>query len=154
MSSFGELDAHLMREGTHPRLYEKLGSHLDGDGVTFAIWAPNAAAVSVIGDFNAWKPGANPVKLLPNTGGVWSGRVAGLTKGALYKFHITSKLRGYRVAKADPFALRHETAPGTASIVWASEHSWHDAAWMAQRAARSSVTAPVSIYECHLGSWR
>jgi 1,4-alpha-glucan branching enzyme len=154
MTEFGELDAHLMREGTHPRLYEKLGSHLDGDGVTFATWAPNAVAVSVIGDFNAWKPGATPLQLLPNTGGVWSGRVPGLTQGALYKLHVKSRLRGYQVAKADPFALRHETAPGTASIVWKSEHAWQDAAWMAQRAARSSVTAPVSIYELHLGSWR
>ncbi|MEO6777101.1 MAG: 1,4-alpha-glucan branching protein GlgB [Kofleriaceae bacterium] len=153
-TTFGELDAHLMREGTHPRLYEKLGSHLDEEGVTFALWAPNAAAVSVIGDFNGWKPGAAALRLLPNTGGVWSGRVAGLTKGALYKLHVTSKLGGYQVAKADPFALRHETAPGTASIVWASHHAWQDAVWMAQRAARSSASAPVSIYELHLGSWR
>ncbi|MEP6862094.1 MAG: 1,4-alpha-glucan branching protein GlgB [Deltaproteobacteria bacterium] len=154
MTAFGELDAHLMREGTHPRLYEKLGSHLDGDGVTFATWAPNAAAVSVIGDFNAWKPGASPLQLIPSTGGVWRGRVAGVKKGALYKLYVTSKLRGYQVAKADPFARRSELAPGTASIVWETAYEWQDAAWLAQRAAHSSPTAPVSIYECHLGSWR
>ena len=108
----------------------------------------------MIGDFNDWKPGAAPLHELPNTGGVWDGRVAGVAKGALYKYHIESKLRGYRVAKADPFAIRHEVAPGTASIVWSAEHAWQDAAWLEHRAARSAVDAPISIYECHLGSWR
>ncbi|HEY5921631.1 MAG TPA: 1,4-alpha-glucan branching protein GlgB [Kofleriaceae bacterium] len=149
---FGELDAHLMREGKHPRLHEKLGSHPTRDGTYFATWAPHAVAVSVIGDFNGWKPGAHPLAPLGDTG-VWHGSVPGVGKGALYKLHVRSKHRGYEVAKADPFSLRHEVAPGTASIVWTGEYEWRDAAWMQSRAARSTYTAPVSIYEVHLGSW-
>jgi 1,4-alpha-glucan branching enzyme len=149
---FGELDAYLMREGNHPRLHDKLGAHLVAGGTRFAAWAPNAAQVSVIGDFNGWKPGAHSLSAVGDTG-VWQGVVPRVGKGALYKLHIKSKLRGYEVAKADPFALRHEIAPGTASIVWTAEHAWQDASWIAQRAERSAVGAPVSIYELHLGSW-
>ncbi len=152
--AFGELDAHLMREGTHPKLHDKLGAHLEARGVRFGVWAPNAAAVSVIGDFNQWQPGANPLAQLPNTGGVWGGMITGLARGALYKFHIRSKVAAYEVAKADPFAIRHQEAPGTASIVWSTDHMWRDAAWMKTRAARSRIDAPVSIYEVHLGSWK
>ena len=153
--TFGDVDAHLFREGKHPRLHEVLGSHPTKDGTRFAVWAPHAEAVSVIGDFNGWKPGANPLALIttPDTGGVWSGTVPKLGKGALYKYHVRSKVRGYEVAKADPFALRHEVAPGTASIVWAHDYAWNDAAWMKQRGARSARSAPISIYEVHLGSW-
>jgi 1,4-alpha-glucan branching enzyme len=149
---FGELDAHLMREGKHPRLHDKLGSHPTGEGTYFATWAPSAAAVSVIGDWNGWKPGVNALAPLADTG-VWHGSVANVGKGALYKLHIKSKHRAYEVAKADPFALRHEVAPGTASIVWTTDYSWRDAAWLEQRASRSACTAPMSIYEVHLGSW-
>ncbi|HEX5064235.1 MAG TPA: 1,4-alpha-glucan branching protein GlgB, partial [Kofleriaceae bacterium] len=149
---FGELDAHLMREGKHPRLHEKLGSHPVAGGTYFATWAPHAAAVSVIGDFNNWRPGANALEPIGDTG-VWHGVVPNVGVGALYKLHIRSKLRSYEVAKADPFALRHEVPPGTASIVWTPEHTWRDDAWMAARAARSACEAPVSIYEVHLGSW-
>ena len=149
---FGELDAHLMREGKHPRLHDKLGSHLTDGGTYFATWAPNAAAISVIGDFNGWKAGVNRLEPIGDTG-VWQGTVPNVGKGALYKLHVRSKHRGYEVAKADPFALRHEIAPGTASIVWTSNHRWRDAAWMESRGARSSCTAPVSIYEVHVGSW-
>jgi 1,4-alpha-glucan branching enzyme len=133
-------------------LYDRLGAHLDGDGVRFGVWAPNAAQVSVIGDFNRWKPGANP--LVGASDGVWTGHVAGLARGALYKFHIISKLRGYQVAKADPFARRSEVAPGTASIVWSSEYAWRDAEWMRTRAPKSHADAPIAIYELHLGSWQ
>jgi len=147
--SFGELDAHLMHEGTHPKLFEKLGSHLDATGVTFGVWAPHANAVSIIGDFNQWKPGANPLR---EADGVWSGRVEGLERGALYKFHIHAK--HYEVAKADPFAQRHETAPGTASVVWSMQYEWRDAGWMKTRAQHSKPDAPVAIYEVHLGSWK
>jgi 1,4-alpha-glucan branching enzyme len=149
---FGELDAYLMREGKHPRLHDKLGAHPVVGGTRFAAWAPNAAQLSVIGDFNGWKPGANALTPVRDTG-VWQGFVQGVGKGALYKLHVKSKLRGYEVAKADPFALRHEVAPGTASIVWTAEHAWKDATWMGQRAAKSGFDAPVSIYEVHLGSW-
>jgi 1,4-alpha-glucan branching enzyme len=150
--AFGELDAHLMREGTHPRLHEKLGSHPTTDGTQFAVWAPSAAAVSVIGDFNDWTPGASPLAELPGTG-VWAGAVPAVGRGALYKYHIRSKLRGYQVAKADPFAIRHECPPHTASVVWTVDYTWSDAAWMASRAARSQPDAPIAIYELHLGSW-
>src|SRR5262245_45700919 len=149
---FGELDAHLMREGKHPRLHEKLGSHPGDGGTFFATWAPNAAEVSVIGDFNGWKAGSHPLARIGDTG-VCRGFVEGVGKGALYKLHIRSKVRGYEVAKADPFALRHEIAPGTASIVWTSDHEWRDRDWMAARGARSSCTAPAAFYEVHLGSW-
>jgi 1,4-alpha-glucan branching enzyme len=152
IDEFGELDAYLMREGKHPRLHDKLGAHPAASGTRFAAWAPNAAQVSVIGDFNGWKPGANALTPVGETG-VWQGFVPGVGKGALYKLHVKSKLRGYEVAKADPFALRHEIAPGTASIVWTVGYAWQDAEWMAQRAAKSSFDAPVSIYEVHLGSW-
>ncbi|MBA3503583.1 MAG: 1,4-alpha-glucan branching protein GlgB, partial [Deltaproteobacteria bacterium] len=153
--TFGDLDAHLLREGKHPRLHEVLGAHPVKGGTQFAVWAPHAEAVSVIGDFNEWKPGANPLAPItkPDTGGVWSGVVPKVGKGALYKYHVVSKVRGYTVAKADPFALRHEVAPGTASIVWSHEYQWNDAAWMKQRAKRSAPGAPISIYEVHLGSW-
>ncbi|HEV7557601.1 MAG TPA: 1,4-alpha-glucan branching enzyme, partial [Kofleriaceae bacterium] len=151
---FGELDAHLMREGTHPRLYDKLGAHPSPAGTRFAVWAPNAAQISVVGDFNGWKHDANPLARLPDTGGVWSGVIPGVERGALYKYHVRSKATNYEVNKADPFALRHEAAPNTASIVWTSSHTWTDASWMANRAARSAIDAPISIYEVHLGSWR
>jgi 1,4-alpha-glucan branching enzyme len=152
MNEFGELDAHLMREGKHPRLHEKLGSHPTDRGTYFAAWAPNAASISVIGDFNHWQPGANPLEPIDDTG-VWKGFVPDVGKGALYKLHVRSKTKGYEVAKADPYALRHEVAPGTASIVWSLDYTWGDAAWMKTRADKTSCHAPVSIYEVHLGSW-
>ncbi|HEU4612389.1 MAG TPA: 1,4-alpha-glucan branching protein GlgB, partial [Kofleriaceae bacterium] len=149
----GELDLHLFREGKHPRLHDKLGSHPVDGGTFFATWAPHAAAVSVIGDFNGWTPGANPLARLDDSG-IWQGTVPGVGKGALYKLHIKSQKNGYEVAKTDPFALRNEVAPATASIVWTAEHAWGDRQWMASRGTTSSCTAPMSIYEVHLGSWR
>jgi len=153
-SEFGELDAHLMREGKHPRLYDKLGAHVENGGTTFAVWAPSASAVSVIGDWNGWQPGATPLAQLPNTGGIWRGFAPGVVAGAHYKLHVTSQHGAYKVAKADPFARRAEPPPETASIVWNGSHAWNDAAWMAGRAAKSRLDAPISIYELHLGSWR
>src|SRR5262249_20143124 len=128
--AFGELDGYLMREGTHPRLYDKLGAHPIAGGTQFAVWAPSALAVSVIGEFNRGTPGAHPLRELPGTG-VWSGVVPGAARGALYKYHVRSRLRGYEVAKADPFAIRNEPPPATASMIWTPEHVWGDAAWMA-----------------------
>ncbi|MEJ7601582.1 MAG: 1,4-alpha-glucan branching protein GlgB, partial [Kofleriaceae bacterium] len=150
---FGDIDAHLMREGQHTRLYEKLGSHLVTGGTRFTVWAPNAATVSVIGDWNEWKPGAAPLAPIGATG-VWQGVVAGVERGAMYKYQITSRVNDYCVAKADPFAIRQEAPPGTASVVWDAPHAWGDATWMANRASASGRSAPVSIYEVHLGSWR
>jgi 1,4-alpha-glucan branching enzyme len=151
--AFGELDAHLMREGTHPRLYDKLGAHPIAGGTQFSVWAPNAEAISVIGDFNQWTPGASPLRELPDTGGVWTGFVDGVGRGALYKYHIQSKVAGYHVDKADPFALRHEREPHTASLVWTADYEWGDALWMSDRARRSQPDAAMAIYEIHLGSW-
>ncbi len=151
--TFGELDAHLMREGTHPRLYQVFGAHPTATGTQFTVWAPHAAAVSVIGDFNQWKPGASPLEPIADTGGVWTGFVPDVGRGQLYKYHVRSKVRGYEVAKADPFALRHEVAPGTASIVWTLDYAWKDDEWMKRRARTAAHSAPISIYEVHLGSW-
>jgi 1,4-alpha-glucan branching enzyme len=149
---FGELDAHLMREGKHPKLYEKLGAHPSGSGTRFAAWAPAAGAVSVIGDFNRWEPGVNPLSPIGDTG-VWQGFVDKIKKGDLYKLHIRNDATGYEVAKADPYALRQQNAPATASYVWTLDYTWRDAEWMKGRAERSVRTAPISIYEVHLGSW-
>ncbi|MBA3397565.1 MAG: 1,4-alpha-glucan branching protein GlgB [Deltaproteobacteria bacterium] len=148
-----------MREGKHPRLYEKLGAHpatVNGvAGTQFAVWAPHAESLSVIGDFNEWTPGKHPLALVGTVdGGVWQGFVPGVRRGALYKYHVRSRVRGFEVAKADPFALRHEVAPGTASIVWTLEgYQWNDGAWMSNRAQVSTRAAPITIYEVHLGSW-
>ncbi|MCX5743462.1 MAG: 1,4-alpha-glucan branching protein GlgB [Proteobacteria bacterium] len=149
---FDELDAQRMRDGSHPRLHDKLGAHPTSDGgVRFTVWAPHATAVSVIGDFNAWTSGATPLAPWPTTG-VWTGVVPGLARGALYKYSLRTAA-GTEVLKADPFAIRHELEPNTASIVWTAAHAWTDAAWMATRAALSRADAPIAIYEVHLGSW-
>jgi len=148
--AFGELDAHLMREGKHPRLYDKLGSHPAPGGTRFAVWAPGADAIRVIGDFNGWKDGA-PLARIGDTG-VWQAIVPGVGHGALYKYEV---VRGdSRAEKADPYARRHETAPGTASIVWDRDYTWADDAWMGTRKQASGRGAPMAIYEVHLGSWR
>jgi 1,4-alpha-glucan branching enzyme len=149
-------DLHLFNEGTHHCLYDKLGAHtgvLDGvPGTQFAVWAPNAVAVSVVGDFNGWERGAAPLEARQSSG-IWEGFLPGVGKGARYKYHIVSRHGGYRVDKADPIGFRHEQPPATASIVWPAEHTWNDAAWMQTRGQRSALRAPMSIYELHLGSW-
>ena len=154
--AMSDLDVHLFNEGTHYRLYEHLGAHLcerDGaSGVRFAVWAPNGAEVSVVGDFNGWTPGADPMRMIGGSG-VWEGFVAGLGKGEKYKFHIRSHHRGYEVMKTDPFGYRQEVPPDTASVVWDLEYSWGDGEWMGSRAERQTVESPISIYELHLGSW-
>src|SRR5262244_1722933 len=120
-------DIYLFKQGNHFRLYNKLGSHpvnINGeDGVFFAVWAPNAERVSVIGDFNGWDRDTHP--LHPRGGsGIWEGFIPGLGKGTIYKYAIASRYHGYRVDKADPFALRAETPPRTASIVWDLSYEW------------------------------
>jgi 1,4-alpha-glucan branching enzyme len=151
-------DLYLFNEGTHYRLYERLGAHPAVDesghpGTSFAVWAPDALAVSVIGDWNGWSKGADPLGARGHSG-VWEGFIAGLGPGTRYKYHIVSRYRGYRVDKADPFAFHAETPPRQASIVWPLVYSWGDGDWLAGRAARHSLAAPMSIYEVHLGSWR
>jgi 1,4-alpha-glucan branching enzyme len=145
-------DLYLFREGTHARLYEKLGAHVLGDGTQFAVWAPNAASVSVIGDFNGWDPRRHPMH--GSDAGVWTANVPGAKQGSLYKFHVVSKHGNYRADKSDPYAFRSETAPRTGSIVWKLDYEWNDAEWMKNRRRANALDAPWSVYEMHLGSWR
>jgi 1,4-alpha-glucan branching enzyme len=156
-SPITEQDLYLFNEGTHFRLYEKLGAHAgtnEGeDGVWFAVWAPNADSVAVIGDWNDWDRRAD---LLSARGasGIWEAFVPGLTPGMRYKFHVVSRYRGYRADKADPMAFWSELAPLRGSVVWDLEYDWWDADWVLGREERQSLQAPMSIYEVHLGSWR
>jgi 1,4-alpha-glucan branching enzyme len=157
MSLLSDHDLYLFNEGSHVKLYERLGSHpmnMHGtDGTNFAVWAPNAQSVSVMGSFNGWNNGSN--YLSPRgTSGIWEGFVPSVRQGESYKYHVVSRYHGYNVDKADPFAFHAETPPKTASIVWNLDYDWHDQEWMASRASRNSLNAPISIYECHLGSWR
>jgi len=151
-------DIYLFRQGQHFRLYEKLGAHLhaagDVAGVQFAVWAPNARAVSVIGDFNEWRPDAHPLRQRGDDSGIWEGFISGVGHGACYKYHLRSRLRDYQVEKTDPFASRTEVPPRTASIVWDLAYDWADADWMRERARVNGLGSPMSIYETHLGSWR
>ena len=145
-------DLYLFREGTHSRLYEKLGAHVEPDGTHFAVWAPNAAQVSVIGDFNGWDPRANPMRgerrrHLERDG-------AGAKQGSLYKYHVVSRHGNHRADKSDPYAFRAEAPPKTGSMVWKLDYEWNDAEWMKNRARANALEAPWSIYEMHLGSWR
>ena len=157
-STLGDLDLHLLGEGTHLRAYEKLGAHprqLGGvDGVSFAVWAPNAQSVSVVGDFNGWDGRCHPLRQ-PGSNGFWETFVPGVGVGALYKFQIHGPEGNLLPLKADPFAFRCEAAPGTASIVHGlQDHPWGDGAWLEARRRTRTHEAPVSIYELHLGSWR
>ncbi len=157
-SILGDLDLHLLGEGTHLRAFEKLGAHprtLDGQsGVSFAVWAPNARSVSVLGDFNGWDGRAHPlVQAGPN--GFWETFVPGLVEGMLYKFELHGPNGKLLPLKADPYAFRCEQAPGTASIIHGLQaHAWGDGAWMEMRRKTKAHAAPMSIYELHLGSWR
>jgi len=153
-----EQDIYLFKQGTHHNLYDKLGAHQvkkgKKTGTYFAVWAPNAEKVSVIGDFNQWKPGEHPLSPRWDESGIWEGFFPEISKGTLYKYHIKSKEKGFQVAKSDPYALHCETPPKTASVVWDLKHDWEDAEWMKKREELNSLNAPVSIYEVHLGSWR
>ncbi|GMV42156.1 MAG: 1,4-alpha-glucan branching enzyme GlgB [Myxococcales bacterium] len=155
-SPIGDHDRYLFNEGTHVRLWEKLGSHpavVDGvAGVHFAVWAPNAAEVSVIGPFNGWSKGAHPLRALGESG-IWQGFLPGLAKGDHYKYHIASRYRGYAADKADPLAVMQDTPPHTHSVVWDLDYTWGDGDWMASRARTNANDGPISIYEVHLGSW-
>ncbi|MDH5540502.1 MAG: 1,4-alpha-glucan branching protein GlgB, partial [Rhizobacter sp.] len=154
IEALGEQDLHLFREGTHGRLYRKLGCRL-GDGFArFAVWAPNADSVSVIGDFNQWRTDAHLAIPRPDGSGIWEVDIPGVAQGQKYKFSIRTRA-GERLEKADPFARYAELAPATGSIAWNTDgHAWGDAAWMRERAGRNALSAPFSIYEVHLGSWR
>jgi 1,4-alpha-glucan branching enzyme len=146
-------DIHLFNEGTHQNLWEKLGSHIVPGGVMFGVWAPNAARVSVVGDFNDWNTDSHPLQPRAASG-IWEGFIPDLGRGDTYKYHIVSRTNGYRVNKADPMAVHQEMPPATGSKVWDLEYEWNDGDWMAARHEHNSFTAPMSIYEVHLGSWR
>jgi 1,4-alpha-glucan branching enzyme len=150
-------DLYLFNEGSHFRLYDKLGAHLvnrdNQEGTIFSVWAPDAEFVSVIGDFNGWDRGTHPLKPRGSSG-IWEGFVPNVGRGAIYKFHIGSRFNVYRVDKADPYGFRHEVPPKTGSVVWDLAYTWQDAGWTEMRARRNSIDAPMSIYEMHLGSWR
>ena len=132
-------DIYLFREGTHGRLYDKLGAHLGSQegkrGAHFAVWAPNAERVSVIGDWNGWNTEADPMAGRGDGSGVWQAFVPGVVRGQAYKYHIASRVGGYRVDKADPYALFAEAPPRTGSRLWSLEYEWGDAAWMSARRA-------------------
>src|SRR5690554_498399 len=153
-----DYDVYLFRQGNHFRLYERLGSHpvvLEGtQGTFFAVWAPNAAEVSVIGDFNGWEAGKNLLAVRSEGSGIWEGFIPDVGHGALYKYHIRSRYNDYSVDKGDPFAYYWEIPPKTASIVWDLTYTWRDRAWMRGREENNSPDAPISIYEVHPGSWR
>jgi 1,4-alpha-glucan branching enzyme len=153
-----DYDLHLLGEGRHYRAYDKLGAHLgqvDGvDGVHFAVVAPNAAAVSVIGDFNGWNTQSDALER-HNLSGAWHRFVPGVSQGDLYKYRLQASDGTDLPDKADPFAFAAELRPRSASMVWDhAQHAWEDSVWMAGRATRQTHTAPISIYEVHLGSWR
>ncbi|MGH7477406.1 MAG: 1,4-alpha-glucan branching protein GlgB [Longimicrobiales bacterium] len=149
-------DLHLFNEGTHFRLYEKLGAHpleRGGErGTYFAVWAPNAERVSVIGSFNSWEREQHVLSAKAGSG-IWEGFIPGVAPGTVYKYWIRSRHDGYAVAKADPFGAQHELPPATASVVAALDYEWSDDAWMRGRARRNALAAAISIYEIHLGSW-
>jgi 1,4-alpha-glucan branching enzyme len=153
-----DYDLHLIGEGKHYRAYEKLGAHLHSvggtGGVHFAVQAPNAERVSVIGDFNGWDPEAHPLHLRGDSG-IWECFVPDVGPGALYKYRIHSHYRGYQADKADPYGFAAEIRPQTASKVWdLSTYRWQDHSWMSTRHVMNAHDAPISIYEVHLGSWR
>ncbi|UKL13412.1 1,4-alpha-glucan branching protein GlgB [Dissulfurimicrobium hydrothermale] len=152
-----DYDLHLLMEGTHLRAWTKLGAHpckSNGrNGTWFAVWAPNAESVSVIGDFNNWDETKNPLACRGDSG-IWEGFITGVGHGYLYKYAITSRYNGYKVQKADPYGFFFEIRPNTASVVWdISNYSWSDGEWMATRRGKNNLNSPISIYEVHLGSW-
>jgi len=152
-----DFDIHLFKSGKHYKLYEKLGAHMvnvNGEaGTYFAVWAPNARTVSVMGNFNLWQ--SDKYKLLPrwDESGIWEGFFPGIGKGEAYKYAIHSNTGEY-LEKADPFAFYCEPPPRTASIVWQPEYAWKDEQWLAERKATASKPKPYSVYEIHMGSWR
>lgn len=153
-----DYDIHLFKKGEHFNIYEKLGSHITTQkgekGTRFCVWAPNAQGISVIGDFNGWDPKTHPLTPSEDNSGIWDRFIPGVQKGAHYKYHVESRLGGYKADKGDPFANYWERPPGNASIVWDLDYDWGDDTWMKQRKDINHHESPMSIYEVHLGSWR
>jgi 1,4-alpha-glucan branching enzyme len=156
-SLLGDQDIHLFKEGSHTRLHEKLGSHHyvhDAvQGAVFAVWAPNAEKVTVMGDFNGWNPHAHPLAVRWDGSGIFEGFIGNFPGGGRYKYHIFSRNQGFETDKSDPMARMQEMPPGTASVFATPHHDWQDGDWMADRRTHNGLEAPMSIYEVHLGSW-
>jgi 1,4-alpha-glucan branching enzyme len=158
VSLFTDFDVHLFREGKHFHLYDKFGNHpmtYKGiEGTYFAVWAPNAEYVSVIGDLNGWDRSSHPMYPRWDGSGIWEAFVPYWGKGTTYKYFIASRYNGFQAEKADPFAFLHETPPNTASKIWDIEYQWNDGDWLQNRKHQPGETNAVSVYEVHLGSWR
>jgi 1,4-alpha-glucan branching enzyme len=157
VSLLTDQDLYLFNEGSHFHLHEKLGAHpvtaAGAEATYFAVWAPNAVHVCVMGEFNSWNQTSHALRARGSSG-IWEGVVPGVGHGAPYKYRIDSRYNGYHVDKADPFAFHNEVPPMTASKVWSLEYEWGDGEWMAARWQRSGLEAPLAIYEVHPGSWR
>ncbi len=157
-SLFSEFDIDLFKAGKHFKLYEKLGSHpikLDGvKGTYFAVWAPTANSVSVIGDFNSWEEHGHTLNVRWDESGIWEGFIPDIGQGTLYKYAIHSNNFGIATEKADPFARFCEHPPKTASVVWEANYKWKDKKWMDTRESKNDLDKPYSVYEVHLGSWK
>ncbi|MDQ8014632.1 MAG: 1,4-alpha-glucan branching protein GlgB [Flavobacterium nitrogenifigens] len=157
-SLFTDFDIDLFKAGKHFRLYEKLGAHLTevngAKGVYFAVWAPTAQSVSVVGDFNYWTQGEHNLNVRWDSSGIWEGFIPDISKGALYKYKIQSNINGVITEKADPFARYCEKPPHTASVVWDLDYKWKDQNWMQKRQEYNALDKPYSVYEVHLGSWK
>lgn len=156
-SFFTDEDVSNFQQGTHYRLYDLFGSHeievLGKPGYYFAVWAPNATYVSVIGNFNDWNPTNHPLNVRLDSSGIWEGFIPGLTKGEVYKYHIDG-FKGAKIDKGDPYANFWEKRPNTASITWNLNYTWKDEEWMQTRKKYNTLDAPCSIYEVHLASWQ
>ncbi|MGS2726377.1 1,4-alpha-glucan branching protein GlgB [Psychroserpens sp. BH13MA-6] len=157
-SLFTDFDINLFKSGKHYKLYEKMGSHIitvDGvEGTYFAVWAPSAKMVSVIGDFNFWVEGEHKLNVRWDESGIWEGFIPHVGKGSIYKYKIQSHNNDIKTEKADPYARRCEHPPKTASVVWNEPYKWKDTKWMKKRQKHNALNAPYSIYEVHLGSWK
>ncbi len=153
-----EYDIYLFREGKHFSLHEKLGAHVveynNTRGTFFAVWAPNAQSVAVIGNFNGWAKDANHLDRREDDSGLWEGFIPGVGKGEAYKYFIRSKYNDFEVEKADPVGFYSEQPPKTASVVWEYNYNWNDADWMKKRKKNNALDSPYSVYEVHLESWR
>ncbi|RCT54528.1 1,4-alpha-glucan branching protein GlgB [Winogradskyella sp. KYW1333] len=157
-SLFTDFDIDLFKSGKHYRLYKKFGSHMTTvngvEGTYFAVWAPSAKMVSVVGDFNYWLEGDHKLNVRWDGSGVWEGFIPEVGKGNVYKYKIHSHHNDIKTEKADPYARRCEHPPNTASIVWDDNYKWKDTKWMKKRKVHNALNAPYSVYEVHLGSWK
>jgi 1,4-alpha-glucan branching enzyme len=156
-SLFTDFDINLFKAGKHYRLYEKMGSHVvENQGVVgtyFAVWAPNARYVAVIGGFNGWNRGSHPLSSRWDGSGIWEGWIPNIGNGEVYKYFISSNT-GADLEKGDPYALHWEHPPKTASVIWDTWYEWKDQEWMQTRRQKNALNAPISVYELHLGSWQ